>query len=130
MGAYMAESFRGGFLAIPKGQIEAARAYGLSHKSIFWRISWPQMLRYALPSLGNNWLVLMKNTALVSIIGLQDIVRIANAAARSAQKKDLFAGFWFYGAMAAWFLLLTTVSIAILWWLRRRYSAGYQIEGT
>lgn len=130
MGAYMAESFRGGFLAIPKGQIEAARAYGLSRKSIFWRISWPQMLRYALPSLGNNWLVLMKNTALVSIIGLQDIVRIANAAARSAQKKDLFAGFWFYGAMAAWFLILTTFSIAILWWLRRRYSAGYQIEGT
>ena len=71
------------------------------------------MLRYALPSLGNNWLVLMKNTALVSIIGLQDIVRIANAAARSAQKKDLFAGFWFYGAMAAWFLILTTFSIAI-----------------
>lgn len=45
-------------------------------------------------------------------------------------KKDLFAGFWFYGAMAAWFLILTTFSIAILWWLRRRYSAGYQIEGT
>ena len=60
----------------------------------------------------------------------EDIVRIANAAARSAQKKDLFAGFWFYGAMAAWFLILTTFSIAILWWLRRRYSAGYQIEGT
>ena len=129
MGAYMAESFRGGFLAIPKGQIEAARAYGLPRRTIFWHISWPQMLRYALPSLGNNWLVLMKNTALVSIIGLQDIVRIANAAARSAQKKDLFAGVWFYGAMAAWFLLLTTLSIAVLWWLRRRYSVGYNIEG-
>ena len=129
MGAYMAESFRGGFLAIPKGQIEAARAYGFPRRSIFWRISWPQMLRYSLPSLGNNWLVLMKNTALVSIIGLQDIVRIANAAARTAQKKDLYAGFWFYGAMAGYFLLLTTLSIAILWWLRRRYSVGFEVQG-
>ena len=129
MGAYMAESFRGGFLAIPKGQIEAARAYGFPRRTIFWRISWPQMLRYSLPSLGNNWLVLMKNTALVSIIGLQDIVRIANAAARTAQKKDLYAGFWFYGAMAGYFLLLTTLSIAILWWLRRRYSVGFEVQG-
>ena len=87
------------------------------------------MLRYSLPSLGNNWLVLMKNTALVSIIGLQDIVRIANAAARTAQKKDLYAGFWFYGAMAGYFLLLTTLSIAILWWLRRRYSVGFEVQG-
>ncbi|MDO4642734.1 MAG: ABC transporter permease subunit [Cardiobacteriaceae bacterium] len=128
MGAYMAESFRGGFLAIPKGQIEAARAYGFSSRTIFWRISWPQMLRYALPSLGNNWLVLMKNTALVSIIGLQDIVRLASAGARTAQKKDIFAGFWFYGAMAAFFLALTTISIIILWWLRRRYSAGFNAQ--
>ncbi|MDO4776002.1 MAG: ABC transporter permease subunit [Cardiobacteriaceae bacterium] len=124
-GAYMAESFRGGFLAIPKGQIEAARAYGMRPGTIFWRISRPQMLRYALPSIGNNWLVLMKSTALVSLIQLQDLVFIANTSARTAQKKDLFAGFWFYGAVAVFFLLLTTISIAVLWWLKRRYSTGF-----
>ena len=124
--AYMSESFRGGFLAIPKGQIEAARAYGMSAKTIFWRISRPQMLRYALPSIGNNWLVLMKSTALVSLIQLQDLVFIANVSARTAQKKDLFAGFWFYGAVALFFLLMTTVSLIVLWWLKRRYSAGFE----
>lgn len=124
-GAYMAESFRGGFQAIPKGQIEAARAYGMRPATIFWRISRPQMLRYALPSIGNNWLVLMKSTALVSLIQLQDLVFIANASARTAQKKDLFAGFWFYGAVAVFFLAMTTVSIVILRYFKRRYSAGF-----
>ncbi|MDO5090600.1 MAG: ABC transporter permease subunit [Cardiobacteriaceae bacterium] len=124
-GAYMAESFRGGFLAIPKGQIEAARAYGMAPFTVFWRISRPQMLRYALPSIGNNWLVLMKSTALVSIIQLQDIVFVAKGAATTAQKKDIYAGFWFYGAVSLFFLLLTTVSILVLWWLKRRYSAGF-----
>ena len=54
---------------------------------------------------------------------------LGNAAARTAQKKDLYAGFWFYGAMAGYFLLLTTLSIAILWWLRRRYSVGFEVQG-
>lgn len=129
-GAYMAESFRGGFLAIPKGQIEAARAYGMTAPVIFWRISRPQMLRYALPSIGNNWLVLMKSTALVSLIQLQDLVFIANTSARTVQKKDLFAGFWFYGAVALFFLLLTTISIIVLWWLKRRYSAGFDMRAS
>lgn len=124
-GAYMAESFRGGFLAIPRGQIEAARAYGMKPLTIFWRISRPQMLRYALPAIGNNWLVLMKSTALVSLIQLQDIVFIAKGAATTAQKKDIYAGFWFYGAVSLFFLLLTTLSVLALWWLKRRYSAGF-----
>lgn len=129
-GAYMAESFRGGFLAIPKGQIEAARAFGMAPFAIFWRISRPQMLRYALPSIGNNWLVLMKSTALVSLIQLQDLVFIANASARTAQKKDLFAGFWFYGAVALFFLAMTTVSILLLAYLKRRYSAGFEARAS
>ena len=98
--------------------------------TIFWRISRPQMLRYALPSIGNNWLVLMKSTALVSLIQLQDLVFIANTSARTAQKKDLFAGFWFYGAVAVFFLLLTTVSIVVLWWLKRRYSTGFEARAS
>jgi len=127
-GAYMAEAFRGGFMAIPKGQIEAAKAFGLSPWHIFWRISRPQMLRYALPSLGNNWLVLMKSSSLVSIIGLQDLVYVASASAKSMQRKDIYAAFWFYGAIAAFYLLLTTISILILWYLQRRYGQGFEQE--
>ncbi len=125
-GAYMTESFRGGFDAIPKGQIEAARAFAMKPATIFWKIQWPQMLRYALPSIGNNWLVLMKSTALVSIIGLKDLVFISNSAARAAQKTDIYASFWFYGLMALFFLLLTSVSILLLKLLERRYSLGFQ----
>lgn len=127
-GAYMAESFRAGFLAIPKGQIEAGKAFGLSQWAIFWRISRPQMLRYALPSLGNNWLVLMKSTSLVSIIGLKDLVFIANSAARSVQSKDIYASFYFYGAIALFFLLLTSVSILLLNYLEKRFAVGFEVK--
>lgn len=119
-GAYMAETFRGAILAIPHGQIEAARAYGLSSKTIFRRITWPLMMRYAIPGLGNNWLVLLKTTALVSIIGLQDLVGFANLAAKSTREPFLF-----FGAAAVGFLILTSISIAVLLWLKRRYSVGF-----
>ncbi|MBV7434818.1 ABC transporter permease [Cardiobacteriaceae bacterium TAE3-ERU3] len=119
-GAYMAETFRGAILAIPHGQIEAARAYGLSPRTIFRRITWPLMMRYAIPGLGNNWLVLLKTTALVSIIGLQDLVGFANLAAKSTREPFLF-----FGAAALGFLVLTSISIAVLLWLKRRYSVGF-----
>lgn len=128
-GAYMAEAFRGGFLAIPKGQVEAARAFGMGPGTIFWRIQRPQMLRYALPALGNNWLVLMKNTSLVSIIGLKDLVFVASSASRAMQRKDIYAAFWFYGAIAVFFLLLTSLSILLLRRLERRYGLGFNPTG-
>lgn len=119
-GAYMAETFRGAILAIPHGQLEAARAYGLSPATTFRRITWPLMMRYAIPALGNNWLVLLKTTALVSVIGLQDLVGFANLAAKGTREP-----FMFYSASAVGFLILTSVSIAVLWWLKRRYSVGF-----
>lgn len=119
-GAYMAETFRGAILAIPRGQIEAAVAYGLNKKTIFWRITWPQMMRYALPMLGNNWLVLMKSTALVSVINLHDLTGIAKTAANSTHQSFLF-----YSACAVGFLLFTTVSIWVLDILKRKYSLGF-----
>src|SRR5690554_6838904 len=82
-GAYMTETFRGAFLAVEKGQIEAARAYGFSTWHTFRRVMIPQMLRHALPGIGNNWQVLLKTTALVSIIGLTDMVRVAEEAAKA-----------------------------------------------
>ena len=76
-GAYFAETFRGAFLSVPHGQIEAGTAYGLSGWQVFYRIQFPQMMRFALPGIANNWQVMLKATALVSIIGLADVVKVS-----------------------------------------------------
>jgi len=122
-GAYMAETFRGAMLAVPRGQLEAGYAYGMSRQQVFWRILLPQMIRYALPGFGNNWLVLLKTTALVSIIGLDDMVRKANLAAGATQQP-----FTFYFVIALGFLVFTTVSVWLLRWAERHYSAGVRRE--
>ena len=70
-GAYLSETFRGAFLGIPKGQAEAGVAYGMSPRQVFFRIQVPQMIRLAIPGFTNNWLVLTKATALISVVGLQ-----------------------------------------------------------
>ncbi len=74
-GAYFTETFRGAFLSVPRGQLEAGSAYGTTGMRVFVRIMFPQMIRFALPGIGNNWQVLVKATALVSIIGLADVVK-------------------------------------------------------
>lgn len=122
-GAYMTETFRGAILAVHKGQLEAAYAYGMSPSQVFRRIMLPQMIRHALPGFGNNWLVLIKTTALVSIIGLDDMVRKAALAAGATRKP-----FTFYLVVAATYLLITTVSIYLLGWLDKRYSVGVRRE--
>ncbi|MHA3892021.1 ABC transporter permease [Acinetobacter sp. GXMZU3951] len=118
-GAYFTETFRGAFQSVPKGQIEAAFAYGMTPLQVFRRVLFPQMMRFALPGIGNNWQVLIKATALVSIIGLTDIVKITQDAGRSTM--DVF---YFSVIAAAIYLAITTVSNLILMWLERRYSAG------
>ncbi len=120
-GAYMTETFRGAMMAVPQGQLEAGHAFGMSRVQVFRRILMPQMVRHALPSFGNNWLVLLKTTALVSIIGLDDMVRKANLAAGATRQP-----FTFYLVVALGFLVFTTVSILLLRWAERRYSAGFQ----
>ena len=79
-GAYATEVFRGAILAIPRGHREAGQALGLSKGRIFWRIILPQMWRIALPGLGNLFMILMKDTALVSVIGLEEIMRRSHIA--------------------------------------------------
>jgi len=74
-GAFATEVFRGAFLAIPKGQAEAARAIGMSRILTFRRILLPQIWRFALPGLGNLWMVLIKATSLVSVIQLPELMR-------------------------------------------------------
>lgn len=118
-GAYMTETFRGAILAVPRGEIEAGAAYGMTKIQVFTRILFPQMMRHALPGFGNNWLVLLKTTALVSVIGLDDMVRKAGLAAGATRKP-----FTFYLVVAFGFLVFTTVSILILRWAEKRYSVG------
>jgi len=118
-GAYFTETFRGAFLAVPKGQIEAGTAYGLSPFQVFWRIQFPQMMRYALPGIANNWQVMLKATALVSIIGLVDVVQVAIDAGKSSYRV-----FFFTLVAAAVYLVLTTVSHFVLVWLENYYSTG------
>lgn len=116
-GAYMAETFRGAIMAVDAGEMEAARAYGMSSSLAFRRILLPQMIRHALPGFGNNWLVLLKTTALVSIIGLDDMVRKGALAAGSTQMP-----FTFYFTVALIFLLFTSISTTGLRWMERRFS--------
>ena len=118
-GAYMTETFRGAILAIPRGQIEAGVSCGMTSLTVFRRITWPQMMRHALPSFTNNWLVLIKATALVSVIGLHDLVWNASTAGRSVRKP-----FTFFFAVLVIYLVLTAISDIGLRWLDRRYSAG------
>ncbi|PMS14315.1 ABC transporter permease subunit [Trinickia caryophylli] len=118
-GAYFTETFRGAFLAVPRGQIEAGLAYGMSGARVFARILFPQMMRFALPGIGNNWQVLVKATALVSIIGLADVVKAAQDAGKSTLQM-----FFFLVVAALIYLAITTASNVVLLWLDRRYSAG------
>lgn len=118
-GAYFAETFRGAFLGVPAGQLEAGFAYGMSRWQVFRRILFPQMLRHALPGLGNNWQVMQKSTALLSIIGLADITWLADQAGRTTREPFLF-----YLVVCLFYLLMTTLSGLALRWLERRYSVG------
>ena len=118
-GAYLTETFRGAILAVPRGQTEAGLAFGMSPALVLWRITLPQMVRHAIPGFSNNWLVMVKATALVSIIGLDDMVHRANLAAAATREP-----FTFYLAVALLYLAVTTVSILALGWLERRFSLG------
>ncbi|WP_312204185.1 histidine ABC transporter permease HisQ [Mixta calida] len=118
-GAYFTETFRGAFMAVPKGQIEAATAFGFTGSQVFRRILFPAMMRFALPGIGNNWQVVLKATALVSLLGLEDVVKATQLAGKSTWQP-----FWFAVVAGIIYLLFTTLSSGVLWWLERRYSVG------
>jgi arginine/ornithine transport system permease protein len=119
-GAYMTETFRGAILAVPAGQLEAGQAFGMSRFQVFRRILLPQAVRHAIPGFGNNWLVLLKTTALLSVLGLDDMLRKANLAAGATREP-----FTFYFAVALIYLLLTAVSTVLLEWAERRSNLAY-----
>ena len=95
------------------------RAGDANTTEVFLRILMPQMMRHALPGIGNNWLVLMKTTALVAVIGLHDMVFRAGSHGGSTRQP-----FVFYFVVALIFLALTTISVLGLRWAERRYSVG------
>ncbi|MCX8565954.1 MAG: amino acid ABC transporter membrane protein 1, PAAT family [Glomeribacter sp. 1016415] len=118
-GAYFTETFRGAFQAVPRGQLEAGAAYGMTRWQIFRRILFAQMMRFALPGIGNNWQVLLKATALVSIIGLSDLVKAVQDAG-----KGTYNMFFFVLVAALIYLALTALSNLVLLVLERRYLVG------
>jgi arginine/ornithine transport system permease protein len=123
-GAYMTETFRGAILAIPPGQMEAGRAYGMGAVQIFVRITLPQMVRLSLPGFTNNWLVLMKATALVSLLGLQDMTYLAKQAGAAARGEIANAPLLFFAFTALIYLVFTSVSLVLLRLLEKKYALG------
>jgi polar amino acid transport system permease protein len=113
-GAYATEVFRAAIQALPKGQWESAYALGLPRLTTFYRIILPQVWRLALPGLGNLFQVLLKDTALVSVVGLNDIMRQAYVATGSTKEP-----FTFYMAAALIYLGLTAISTLITTYLER-----------
>nr|MBL8457345.1 ABC transporter permease subunit [Zoogloeaceae bacterium] len=119
-GAYATEVFRSALLEIPKGQREAAVALGMRRWDTFRRIVLPQLWRIALPGLGNLFLVLLKDTALVSVVGLEDLMRQAYVAAGFTKLP-----FTFYMAAAGIYLVLTIISMQVIQRLERWANRGY-----
>ena len=118
-GAYFSETFRGAFLAVPRGQIEAAQAIGLGRWRTFRRIVFPQMMRVALPGIGNNFQVLLKSVGLVSLIGIQDMVAIGRQAGLATTRH-----FVFLAVVGALVLAMTALAQWALQALERRLAAG------
>lgn len=119
-GAFSTEIFRGALNGIPKGQIEAAKALGMSPSQIFIRIQYPQVLRLAIPGLSNLWLLLVKATALISVIQLDEVMRMTQIAANATHKPFtayIFAAFLYLG--------ITLASMWIEKRLMKKYTRGY-----
>lgn len=118
-GAYQTEVFRGAIIAIPRGQIEAGRAFGMSPWLAARRIVMPAMLPIALPGLANLWLILIKDTALISVVGFTELLYTGKQAAGSTRHYFLF-----YSAVGAIYLVMTLGSNAIFAFAERRLRRG------
>ena len=119
-GAYSTEVFRGAIQSIDKGQFEAAKVLGLNKFGKFFKIILPQTLRLAIPNLSNVWQITLKDTSLISVTGLVEIMRQSYIAAGST-RDPLF----FYSFAAVLYLLLTYVSMKLINRLEVKYSRGY-----
>ena len=119
-GAYSTEVFRGAIQSIDKGQFEASKVLGLKKPIHFFKVIMPQMLRLAIPNLSNVWQITLKDTSLISVTGLVEIMRQSYIAAGST-RDPLF----FYSFAAVLYLLLTFLSMKLINRLEIKYSKGY-----
>ena len=119
-GAYSTEVFRGAIQSIDKGQFEASKVLGLKKQVHFFKVIMPQMLRLAIPNLSNVWQITLKDTSLISVTGLVEIMRQSYIAAGST-RDPLF----FYSFAAVLYLLLTYFSMKLINNLEARYNRGY-----
>ena len=119
-GAYSTEVFRGAIQSIDKGQFEASKVLGLKKPVHFFKVIMPQMLRLAIPNLSNVWQITLKDTSLISVTGLVEIMRQSYIAAGST-RDPLF----FYSFAAVLYLLLTFLSMKLINKLEIKYRRGY-----
>ena len=119
-GAYSTEVFRGAIQSIDKGQFEASKVLGLKKPIHFFKVIMPQMLRLAIPNLSNVWQITLKDTSLISVTGLVEIMRQSYIAAGST-RDPLF----FYSFAAVLYLLLTFLSLKLINKLETKYRRGY-----
>ena len=127
-GAFAANVIYGAMGAVPKAQLETGEAYGMSHRQVFWRVLVPQMWVYALPGLSNLWLILIKATPLLFLLGVQDIVYWARELGGS--KTSAFAyphpdwRLWYFLFLMVFYLGFTRISEIALGRLTARLSRG------
>jgi len=118
-GAYSTEVLRGAILSVPKGQMEAAKAYGMSSVLRFRRILFPLMFRYALPGLNNLWVNILKDSSLISVVGFSELLFTSKTAAAGTKHY-----FFFYAMAGLCFLILTTASNVGIGFVERRINRG------
>lgn len=133
-GAFAANVLYGAMRAVPKGQIETAHAYGMSDRQTFWRVIVPQMWVYALPGLSNLWMVLIKATPLLFLLGVEDVVYWARELGGTKTPKftdyphgDLRV--WYFLVLLVFYLLFTKLSEVVLERLMKRLSRGQATTG-
>jgi len=118
--SYASEVFMAAFGAVPRGQFEGARALGMGRVATWWKVILPQVFKVALPGLGNIWLVLLKETALVSVIALPDLLRRTQIAVGATKEP-----FFFYLVAIGIYFVMSLVSMGILALLEKRYARAY-----
>nr|WP_093117512.1 ABC transporter permease subunit [Salinihabitans flavidus] len=133
-GAFAANVLFGAMRAVPHDQLETAAAYGMTQRQTFWRVLVPQMWIYALPGLSNLWMVLIKATPLLFLLGVEDIVYWARdlGGAKTPRFTDYPHGdwrMWYFLALLVFYLVFTRISEIVLDRLMRRLSVGQAISG-
>lgn len=119
-GAYLTDVLRGGIQAVPKGQIEAAKAFGMNGPRRFLRIVFPQMLRYSVQGLGNQWLNITKDSALVSVVAqVTDVLSVGRSAANSTKHFSFY-----FGITGIIFMILSGMSLVLIGYIEKRANRG------